>query len=253
MIHEVITDTFVIPAVPQPDRNFYKLELSDFSEGASHAGWRMLLNWLRDRIGVGLDDEAEPGSLVWRCTLAKLVVMDGTPNSPGNRHQDGEFGGDWRLIVDLGDFLYSDHKDAPGRIITSGGGSVAGAAGGAASSSDLSTAAGVHPAVPSLSPAAGDRPEATVSSSGSSGSAASRWMHFYCIASGGPAAGKEARVVTPVVSTAATVLAMHGRAAGSPPRLSGTSRSPFVHERSGRGVSAVFDLSLCSSGNVGAL
>ena len=230
----------------QPDRNFYKLELSDFSEGASHAGWRELLIWLRDRFGIDLDDP-ETG-LVWRCTFAKLVVMDGTPNSPGNRHQDGEFGGDWRLIVDLGDFLNSDHKDASGRCSGGRGSAGPGEAGGAESSA-LSTSR-EYPAVSSAL-STGEHPATAIMSSGS---ASSRRMHFYRIVSGGPvSAGKEARVVTPVFSTAATVLAMNGRAAGSPARLTGTSRSPFVHERSGRGVSAVFDLTLCSAATIGAL
>ena len=169
--------------------------------------------------------------LVWKRTLAKLVIMNGAPNSSGNRHQDGEFDGTWRLIVDLGDFLEMKADDSEPYLSAKKGAMAVDAEDSAARSGEI----GERDETMSCHP----RSEMSLVEG-----ACSRQMQFYRIISGGPE--KETRVMTPVFSTSSVVLAMNGRAAGSPAGP-GRAPSPFVHERRGRGVSAVFDIQLSSA------
>lgn len=161
--------------------------------------------------------------------------MNGAPNSSGDRHQDGEFDGRWRLIVDLGDFLDLKAADYSEPYLLAAKGEMA-------ADAEESTAA-------RLSGVIGERDETlschprSEEDSVAEGTC-SRRMQFYRIVSGGPE--KETRVTTPVFSTSSAVLAMNGRAAGSPTGP-GRTLSPFVHERRGRGVSAVFDIQLSSA------
>lgn len=174
------------------------------------------------------------GEAVLRCTLTKLVVTTRADNTAANRHQDGEFLGDWRVVIDL-PLIPDDGHTAEGDSAAATSGYEADLMQSSSSSSRDGWSCKL-----------GDRELKAEETA-----RVSRCMHFYRIVDAlNTGADAEAAVVTkanrkltpcPVLSTPLVIVAMNERAAGAPEGLPRT-RSPFVHERTGMGVSAVFDL-----------
>ena len=82
-------------------------------DSVSREAFELLIRWMQNKFGVGLDlfcdaigcssnrDGEGSTKTTLECTLEKLVITTAAANSLANRHQDGEFLGDWRVIVDL--------------------------------------------------------------------------------------------------------------------------------------------------------